>query len=92
MSCSKVLEGASAGVIEMHHALSSLIEELQAIDLYNQRIDVCKDKDLRVVLDHSRTEEKEHVSETLEWIRKNDKELDVKLRKHLFPDVTIVTK
>ena len=52
----------------MHRALTSLIEELEAIDWYNQRVSVCKDKELRAILEHNRDEEKEHAAMILEWI------------------------
>ena len=32
---------------DMHRAIVSLMEELEAVDWYNQRVDACKDKELR---------------------------------------------
>jgi ferritin-like protein len=58
--------------VELHRALRSLIEELEAIDWYAQRIDASGDARLRNVLLHSLREEKDHASMTLEWIRRND--------------------
>jgi hypothetical protein len=54
----------------MYRAITSLMEELEAVDWYNQRVDACKDSDLKVILAHNRDEEKEHGSMVLEWIRR----------------------
>ena len=69
---------------EMHRAIVSLIEELEAIDWYAQRIDATKDPALREVLAHSLEEEKEHASMTLEWIRRHDPAFDALLRRFVF--------
>jgi len=71
---------------DMHRALVSLMEELEAVDWYNQRVDACKDQELRSILEHNRDEEKEHASMLLEWIRRNDGTFDKKLRDYLFTD------
>src|SRR5262245_8267680 len=69
---------------EMHRALRSLIEELDAIDWYAQRIDASDDPELADVLAHNRDEEKEHACMVLEWIRRHDAAFDRLLRKFLF--------
>src|SRR5512145_3437934 len=74
----------SAETIEMHRALTSLIEELEAIDWYAQRVDATGDEALRAVLAHNRDEEKEHAAMTLEWIRRRDPVFDRLLRRILF--------
>ena len=61
--------------IEMHRAIASLIEELEAVDWYAQRVDASRDEALRAVLAHNRDEEKEHACMTLEWIRRQDPRL-----------------
>ncbi|WP_404401500.1 ferritin-like domain-containing protein [Idiomarina seosinensis] len=71
---------------DMHRAIISLMEELEAIDWYNQRIDVCKDDELKAVLIHNRDEEKEHAAMMLEWIRRRDNVLDDELKDYLFTD------
>ncbi len=71
---------------DMHRAIVSLMEELEAVDWYNQRVDVCKDPDLRAILAHNRDEEKEHASMLLEWIRRQDHSFDKELRDYLFTD------
>jgi ferritin-like protein len=71
---------------DMHRALVSLMEELEAVDWYNQRVDVCKDPVLRSILAHNRDEEKEHASMLLEWIRRNDGTFEKEMRDYLFTD------
>ena len=74
---------------DMHRAITSLMEELEAVDWYNQRVDVCKDPDLREILAHNRDEEKEHAAMLLEWIRRQDHTFDKELRDYLFTDKPI---
>ncbi|RUO50157.1 ferritin [Pseudidiomarina aquimaris] len=74
---------------DMHRAIISLMEELEAVDWYNQRIDVCKDDELRKILIHNRDEEKEHAAMTLEWIRRRDKKFDEELKEYLFTEDVI---
>ncbi len=69
---------------DMHRAIVSLMEELEAIDWYNQRADVCKDPELRVILTHNRDEEKEHAAMVLEWIRRHDPRFSKELKDYLF--------
>jgi ferritin-like protein len=69
---------------DMHRAIVSLMEELEAIDWYQQRIDAATDDALRTILTHNRDEEKEHASMILEWIRRQDPVFDVNLKKYLF--------
>ena len=71
---------------DMHRAITSLMEELEAIDWYNQRVDACTDPELTAILEHNRDEEKEHAAMVLEWIRRNDGELDAELQDYLFTD------
>ena len=71
---------------DMHRAISSLMEELEAVDWYNQRMDACADDELREILRHNRDEEKEHAAMVLEWIRRRDPVFDKELRDWLFTD------
>jgi hypothetical protein len=73
----------------MHRAIVSLMEELEAVDWYNQRADACKDKALKAILVHNRDEEKEHASMLLEWIRRKDAAFEKELKDYLFTDKTI---
>jgi ferritin-like protein len=70
--------------IDHHRAITSLIEELEAVDWYDQRVKATKDSSLADVLAHNRDEEKEHASMTLEWLRRRDAVLDQHLRTYLF--------
>jgi len=71
---------------DMHRAITSLMEELEAVDGYNQRVDAAKDPELRAILAHDRDEEKEHAAMVLEWIRRRDPRIDAELRDYLFTD------
>ncbi|HCB13008.1 MAG TPA: ferritin [Gammaproteobacteria bacterium] len=74
---------------DMHRAIISLMEELEAVDWYNQRVDACKNPELKVILAHNRDEEKEHAAMVLEWIRRQDPAFDHELRDYLFTEKTI---
>jgi uncharacterized protein len=78
--------------IEMHRAIVSLMEELEAVDWYAQRVDATRDEALREVLAHNRDEEKEHACMTLEWIRRRDPHFDRLLRAILFRDGPITVE
>jgi ferritin-like protein len=71
---------------DMHRAIISLMEELEAVDWYNQRVDACKNKELRAILMHNRDEEKEHAAMVLEWIRRRDPGFDKELKDYLFTE------
>ena len=77
---------------DMHRAIVSLMEELEAVDWYNQRADVCKDKELKAILEHNRDEEKEHASMVLEWIRRKDPRFSRELKDYLFTEKPIAHK
>ncbi len=77
---------------DMHRAIVSLMEEFEAVDWYNQRVDACKNDELKAILAHNRDEEKEHASMVLEWIRRQDPTFDKELKDYLFTDKTIAHK
>jgi uncharacterized protein len=77
---------------DMHRAIVSLMEELEAVDWYNQRAEVCQDRELKAILEHNRDEEKEHASMVLEWIRRQDPSFSGQLKKYLFTDKPISDK
>jgi len=70
--------------VDHHRAMTSLCEELEAIDWYDQRVKATSDDSLAAVLAHNRDDEKEHAAMTLEWLRRRDPALDTQLRKFLF--------
>jgi ferritin-like protein len=78
--------------IDRHRAIASLMEELEAVDWYDQRIDAASDPDLAAILRHNRDEEKEHASMVLEWLRRHDPVLDGHLRTYLFKEGSITGK
>jgi ferritin-like protein len=77
-------EELSDATRDMHRAIVSLMEELEAIDWYQQRVDACKDPELRAILSHNRDEEKEHAAMVLEWIRRRDPVLSREMKDYLF--------
>ncbi len=78
------LEKLSKETLELHRAINSLIEELEAINWYQQRVDATGDEELREILAHNRDEEKEHASMILEWIRRHDQSMARELETYLF--------
>ncbi|MDO8306283.1 ferritin-like domain-containing protein [Herminiimonas sp.] len=76
----------SAATMDMHRAITSLMEELEAVDWYNQRVDAATDPELKKILAHNRDEEKEHAAMVLEWIRRRDPKMDKELRDALFKE------
>ena len=76
--------------LDHHRAISSLMEELEAVDWYDQRIDACSDPELAAILAHNRDEEKEHAAMVLEWLRRHDPALDEHLRTYPFKEGSIV--
>ena len=83
-------ESLSRETLEMHYAITSLMEELEAIDWYRQRADDTKDPELKAVLLHNAREETEHAAMVLEWLRRNDATFDKELREYLFQKGSIV--
>jgi ferritin-like protein len=86
------IEELSDETRDMHRAIVSLMEELEAVDWYNQRADACKDTELKAILEHNRDEEKEHASMVLEWIRRKDPRFSKQLKGYLFTKKNIAHK
>jgi len=89
-SLHEAAEKLSPATIDRHRATVSLMEELEAIDWYDQRIDAATDEALKAVLRHNRDEEKEHAAMVLEWLRRQDPVFDEKLRTYLFAEGDIL--
>ncbi|MFA7496789.1 MAG: encapsulin-associated ferritin-like protein [Acidithiobacillus sp.] len=83
------LESLTPETLDIHRAISSLMEEFEAVDWYQQRADACKDKELKKVLEHNRDEEIEHAAMVLEWLRRKMPRLDKELREYLFSEGSI---
>lgn len=77
---------------DMHRAIVSLMEELEAVDWYNQRVDACKDPELKAILIHNRDEEKEHAAMVLEWIRRRDPAFSKEMKDYLFTEEPLAHK
>ena len=80
----EVADVIGPAVIDRHRAIVSLMEELEAVDWYDQRAEAATDPELRALLAHNRDEEKEHAAMVLEWLRRRDPALDKQLRRYLF--------
>ena len=65
-------ENLSKDTLDLKRAIDSLKEELEAVDWYQQRAEVCEDENLKKILEHNRDEEKEHAAMIMEWLRQND--------------------
>jgi|SRR5688572_2936681 ferritin-like protein len=81
-------------VIDRHRAIVSLMEELEAVDWYDQRAKATDNPELRAILEHNRDEEKEHAAMALEWLRRNDAKFAEHLKTFLFTDgpITAIEK
>jgi uncharacterized protein len=78
--------------LDNHRALTSMQEELEAADWYDQRVDAATDEELKKILAHNRDEEKEHFAMLLEWYRRRDATMDANLRKYLFTSGSLVAQ
>ena len=90
MGLHEAAEDIRPETIDRHRGLVSLMEELEAMDWYQQRIDAADDPDLAAVLAHNRDEETEHAAMSLEWLRRKDPVLDEHLRQYLFTEGSIL--
>jgi ferritin-like protein len=77
------LELLSEETRNLHRAIVSLCEELEAVDWYNQRAEACSDDELRAVITHNKNEEIEHAMMNLEWIRRKHPVFDANIAKYL---------
>lgn len=84
------VEDLSAEVRDRHRAITSLMEEMEAVDWYEQRIAATSNPDLAAILRHNADEEKEHAAMILEWLRRHDTKLDEQLRSYLFTERPII--
>jgi ferritin-like protein len=83
-------QGLSPETVDRHRAIVSIMEEFEAVDWYDQRVQVSSDPELAAILAHNRDEEKEHAAMTLEWLRRHDPALSEKLRTYLFTEGSIL--
>ena len=83
------VEKLARKTIHLHYAIESLMEELEAVDWYRQRMDDTEDESLKAILKHNANEEIEHAAMVLEWLRRNDSCFDKQLRTYLFTQAAI---
>ncbi|HEX9489844.1 MAG TPA: ferritin [Stellaceae bacterium] len=83
-------ERLSKKVLTLHHAVVSLMEELDAIDWYRQRADDTEDETLKGLMLHNMREEMEHASMLLEYIRRSDSDFNRFLKTYLFTEQPIL--
>ena len=88
------LEQLAPETPNIHRALVSLMEELEAIDWYRQRADACSEDQLKAILEHNMNEEIEHATMVLEWLRRHVPKIDAAFKTYLFTtgDVTKLEK
>ncbi|MEJ2686823.1 MAG: ferritin [Gammaproteobacteria bacterium] len=84
-------DSMSDNVRDMHRALVSLQEELEAVDWYQQRAEASREDSLREVLLHNMREEIEHACMVLEWLRRSSEDFDLQLRTYLFKSGSITS-
>lgn len=75
---------------DYHRIIQSTMEELEAVDWYNQRAEVATDPEAKAIMEHNRDEEIEHACMGLEWLRKNVPHWDAMMREFLFQDGDVV--
>jgi ferritin-like protein len=89
MSIGYIEQDLSAPARDVHRALASLQEELEAIDSYQQRADRTEDQTLKAILLHNRNDEMEHAAMLAEWLRRHVAELDAPMKTYLFTQLPI---
>src|SRR5215470_9999835 len=78
--------------LDNHRAFTSMQEELEAADWYDQRVDAATDQDLKAILAHNRDEEKEHFAMLLEWYRRRDATMDAHLKEYLYSSGSLIAR
>ena len=86
------LDKLRAETLDNHRALTSMQEELEAADWYDQRVDAATDQDLKDILAHNRDEEKEHFAMLLEWYRRRDAKMDEHLKTYLYTTGSLISR
>ena len=86
MSSQYLEDTLSGSTSDIHRALASLQEELEAVDYYQQRGERTEDPQLRELLSHNRKEEIEHAAMLFEWLRRNAPDFDEIMKQYLFTE------
>ncbi len=90
MAYSEPYEALDEKTRDISRAITSLREELEAVDWYNQRVATSKDQSLKDIMAHNRDEEIEHAAMTLEWLRRNMDAWDKELKTFLFTEGSLI--
>ena len=85
----EAVESLRPATLDRHRAIESIMEELEAVDWYDQRVDAAGDPELATILAHNRDEEKEHAAMVLEWLRRHDAVIDKQLHTYLFTEAPV---
>ena len=85
----EAVESLRPATLDRHRAIESIMEELEAVDWYDQRVDAAGDPELAAILAHNRDEEKEHAAMVLEWLRRHDAVIDKQLHTYLFTEAPV---
>ncbi len=85
------LEQLSEETRNLHRAIVSLMEELEAIDWYQQRAEACSDPELKAILVHNQNEEIEHATMVMEWLRRHQPHFNATFKEYLFTEGPITT-
>lgn len=75
-------ENLTKETLDLERARQSLMEELEAVNWYQERLENTKDPELKRILEHNRDEEKEHVAMLIEWLRDKDGVQDDMFEEH----------
>ncbi|MCH3917433.1 MAG: ferritin [Spirochaetia bacterium] len=70
--------------------LKSLIEEIEAVDYYHQRVATTEDNELKALVAHNRDEELEHAAMLIEWLRRKLPAFDKELHEYLFTEGSLL--
>jgi hypothetical protein len=73
-------ERLSQDTLNLHFAIASLMEELDAIDWYRQRADDAEEETLKALLLHNMREEMEHASMLIERTPRHNSDFERFLR------------
>jgi ferritin-like protein len=84
MGSGYIEQDTSTDVRQVHRALASLQEELEAVDFYNQRAERSEDAELKAIFIHNRDEEIEHACMLFEYLRRKLPEFDTTMKRYLF--------
>ena len=88
--CWEVAQKITAPTMDMHRAITALIEKLTVLDRCNQQADACTDSSLISIIEADRDNEKKQLAMLVEWMRRHDPRLDKALRSALFKAGPIV--